>query len=204
MAERGPKAALVHHGETEWNRTGQRTGIADLLLTAAGRRRVELLRARLCAWHFAWVLSSLLQRALGTCRLAGLRDTGEVVASLREWYDGCYEGWTTADIRKEWPEWSLRRDGVPGGEAAEEVGSRVEPVVVALRKSSDEVAVFVHGHVWVSAARWLDLPKGRLFAMVSVLGYGRGTPVVVSWNQDCGVNPTWWPLSAGTETREAG
>jgi broad specificity phosphatase PhoE len=141
------------------------------------------------------MLSSLLQRALGTCRLAGLGDTGEVVASLREWDDGCYEGWTTADIRKEWPEWSLRRDGVPGGEAAEEVGSQVDPVVVTLRKSSDEVAVIIHGHVWVSAARWLGLPKGRLFALAtataSVLGYGRETPVVVRWNQDCGVNPTW-------------
>jgi hypothetical protein len=52
MAERGPEVALVQHGETEWSRTGRHTGIADLPLTAAGRRRAELCRARLCAWHF--------------------------------------------------------------------------------------------------------------------------------------------------------
>jgi probable phosphoglycerate mutase len=137
------------------------------------------------------VLSSPLHRASETCRLAGLGDAVELVASLREWDYGSYEGRTTAEIRTQRPGWSLWRDGAPGGERAEEVGARIETVLTALRESSGDVAVFAHGHVLrVLAARWLGLAAvdGWLFALgtaaLSVLGYERETPVVLHWNLD--------------------
>jgi broad specificity phosphatase PhoE len=191
MAERRPEVVLVRHGETEWSRSGQHTGVTDVPLTPAGRRQAELLAARLQAWRFTRVLSSPLTRALETCRLAGLGDAVEVVASLREWDYGSYEGRTTAEIRTERPGWSLWRDGAPGGERVEEVGARIETVITALRESPGDVAVFAHGHVLrVLTARWLGLApgEGRLFALgtatLSVLGYERETPVVLHWNQE--------------------
>lgn len=191
MAERPPEVVLVRHGETGWSRTGRHTGLTDVPLTPAGRHQAELLGARLPAWRFARVLSSPLQRASETCRLAGLGEVVEVVASLREWDYGAYEGRTTAEIRSERPGWSLWRDGAPGGERAEDVGARIAVVLSALRESPGDVAVFAHGHVLrVLTACWLGLAPGdgRLFvlgtATVSVLGRERETPVVLRWNQD--------------------
>jgi probable phosphoglycerate mutase len=191
MAERRPEVVLVRHGETEWSRTGRHTGVTDVPLTPLGRRQAQRLGDRLEAWHFARVLSSPLHRALETCRLAGLGDAMEIVASLREWDYGSYEGRTTAEIRSERPGWLLWRDGAPGGERVEQVGTRIETVLTASRESSGDVAVFAHGHVLrVLAARWLGLAPsdGRLFALgtaaLSVLGYERETPVVLQWNLD--------------------
>ena len=208
--ERPPEVVLVRHGETEWSRSGQHTGVTDLPLTPVGRRQAERLGVRLGNWRFVRVLCSPLQRALETARLAGRGDAVEVLPSLAEWDYGAYEGRTTADIRTVRPGWSLWHDGAPGGEQAEEVGVRVDRVVATVRRSEGDVAVFAHGHVLrVLTARWLGLRagEGRHFALgtatLSVLGYERETPVVVRWNEDCGANPTWPPLSATTEIGEA-
>jgi probable phosphoglycerate mutase len=170
--------------------------MTDLPLTAAGRHQAEVLRAQLRAWPFTRVLSSPLQRSLETARLAGLGRPVEIVAALSEWNYGAYEGRTTDDIRREWPGWSLWRDGAPGGEQPQEIGARVDEVVASLLESAGDVAVFAHGHVLrVLTARWLGLApsEGRLFALgtatLCVLGHERETPVVVRWNQDCGTHP---------------
>ena len=193
MGERSSEIVLVRHGETEWSRSGRHTGLTDVPLTVAGRRQAELLGAGLRAWRFTLVLSSPLQRAVDTARLAGLGGAVDLVGALREWDYGNYEGRTTADIRQERPEWSLWRDGTPGGERAEQVGARVDGVLSALRQSGGDVALFAHGHVLrVLTARWLGLApsEGRLFALgtatVSVLSYERETPVVFRWNQQPG------------------
>jgi probable phosphoglycerate mutase len=202
---------LVRHGETEWSRTGQHTGLTDLPLTAVGRHQAEVLRARLRAWRFTRVLSSPLQRSLETAHLAGLGHAVEVVSALSEWNYGTYEGRTTAEIRRECPGWSLWRDGAPGGEQPQEIGARVDAVLASLLDSAGDVVIFAHGHVLrVLTARWLGLApsEGRLFALgtatLCVLGYERETPVVVRWNQDCGPDPTETALSVGTGTKEAG
>jgi broad specificity phosphatase PhoE len=144
----------------------------------------ETLRER----RFALVLTSPLQRAAETCRLAGL--DGAVRQELGEWDYGEYEGRTTVDIRTERPGWSLWRDGVPGGETAEEVGRRADRVIEEIRAVVGDVAVFAHGHLLrVLSARWLGLEarEGRLFALdpatVSLLGYERETPVLRLWNE---------------------
>jgi broad specificity phosphatase PhoE len=180
---------LARHGETEWSRDGRHTGRTDIPLTENGRREALQLGEALKQWSFARVLSSPLQRALETCRLAGLGDRVEITEDLVEWDYGEYEGITTAQIRELRPGWNLWRDGCPRGETAADVGRRVDRVLAELEGVDGDVAVFAHGHVLrVMAARWVGLPpeSGALFALntgtLSVLGYERETRVVRRWN----------------------
>ena len=108
-----------------------------------------------------------------------------------EWDYGAYEGRTTPDIRAERPGWSLWRDGVPGGETAEDVGRRADRIIDEVHRTGDDVALFAHGHVLrVLGARWARLApaEGRVLALdtaaLSVLGYERETPAIVRWNEE--------------------
>jgi len=189
VAERRPEVVLVRHGETEWTRTGQHTGKTDIPLTDEGRRQAELLRESLTGRRFVRVLTSPLSRAADTCRLAGLGDSAEVSDELLEWDYGDYEGVTTAQIRKERPDWNLWRDGCPGGEEPGEVGARVDRIVAELQRLDGDAALFAHGHVLrVLAARWIELgPEwgARLVlttATLSILGWERETRAIQLWN----------------------
>jgi broad specificity phosphatase PhoE len=186
----GGVVVLVRHGETEWSRTGKHTGRTDVELTDRGRAQARALGEALRGRRFELVLTSPLGRALETCRIAGLADAVQQRDELLEWDYGDYEARTTPDIREERPGWTLWRDGVPGGEAAAEVGTRVDRVIAELRPLAGDAAVFAHGHVLrVLTARWLGLEPqaGRLFALdtstVSTLGYERETAVIRTWNE---------------------
>src|SRR2546426_9366946 len=147
MAKTGPEVLLVRHGQTEWSLSGQHTGTSDIPLTDEGRRQGERLGERLAGREFELVLSSPLQRALETCRLAGLSDQVQVREELREWDYGTYEGRTTADIRADRPDWYLWRDGCPDGETAAQVAARTDRIVAELRGLEGDGAVFAHGHL---------------------------------------------------------
>jgi broad specificity phosphatase PhoE len=183
------EVVLVRHGETEWSRDLKHTGRTDIPLTDAGRREAEKLRRTLAGRGFARVLTSPLQRAMETCRLAGLAERAERTDALLEWDYGEYEGITTKQIRESRPGWFLWRDGCPGGETAAEVGARVDPLVEELARLDGDVALFSHGHVLrVLTARWLTLApeSGALFALgtgtLSILGYEREVRVIRRWN----------------------
>jgi broad specificity phosphatase PhoE len=180
---------LVRHGETEWSRDGRHTGRTDIPLTAEGRRHAAALSAPLRAWQFGLVLSSPLQRALETCRLAGYGPTAQLRPELMEWDYGRYEGRTSQEIAAENPGWSLWRDGGPDGETPADVGRRVDRVIAEVRQVAGDILVFAHGHVLrVLAARWLGEPPGggRHYALqtaaLSVLGYEHEDPVISRWN----------------------
>jgi probable phosphoglycerate mutase len=186
---RAVEIVLVRHGETEWSRDLRHTGRTDIPLTDVGREEARMLREPLSEWIFARVYTSPLSRARETCRLAGLDDGAHVTDALLEWDYGEYEGITTKEIRAKRPGWYLWRDGCPGGETAEDVGARVDPLIAELKAADGDVALFAHGHILrVLAARWLGLPPqdGRLFALstatLSVLGYERETEVIRRWN----------------------
>jgi broad specificity phosphatase PhoE len=180
---------LARHGETEWSRDGRHTGRTDIPLTEEGRRQARLLGEALREWSFGRVLSSPLERAVDTCRLAGLGEAMETTDDLLEWDYGEYEGISTPEIRERRPDWYLWRDGCPGGERPEDVGRRVDRVIAEIADSAEDVALFAHGHLLrVLAARWLGLgpEAGALLALdtatLSVLGYERETRVVRRWN----------------------
>ena len=180
---------LARHGETEWSLSGRHTGTTDLPLTEAGRRQASALGSRLAAWTFSLVLTSPLQRALETCRLAGYGERARLTPGLVEWNYGRYEGLTSKQIEEIHPNWSLWRDGGPGGETAPDVGRRADRVIAEVRAAAGDVLIFAHGHVLrVLASRWLAEPPegGRHYALqtatLSVLTYEHTDPVIRYWN----------------------
>jgi len=124
------QVVLVRHGDTEWALQGRHTGRTDVPLTERGRQQAASLAHFLQPWQFATVLVSPRQRALETCRLAGVGEVAEIRDDLAEWDYGEYEGRTTEGILAERPGWTLWDDGVPGGETVEEVGRRAEGMSV--------------------------------------------------------------------------
>ncbi|HYO82860.1 MAG TPA: histidine phosphatase family protein [Bryobacteraceae bacterium] len=181
---------LVRHGETEWSRAGKHTGRTDLPLTPAGEQQGRKLARLLRDRRFDLVLTSPLQRARETCRLAGFGGVALHDDNLLEYNYGDYEGRTTAEIRSERPNWSLWSDGVPGGETIWQAAARAQAVIDRVAGGSARKAiVFGHGHILrILASCWLGLPPetARLFAMttasVNTLGYERETRVLTGWN----------------------
>jgi broad specificity phosphatase PhoE len=185
------EVVLVRHGETEWSKALKHTGTTDVPLTDEGRRGAELVGQALRGRSFALVLTSPLQRAAETCRLAGFGDVAQTRDDLREWDYGDYEGRRTAEIREEAPGWTVFKDGVPNGENAEQVGARADRVIEEVRAADGDALLFAHGHLLrVLTARWLglDAREGRLFALdpatLSTLGWERETAVLRLWNRD--------------------
>ena len=189
----GTELWLIRHGETEWSLSGKHTSRTDIPLTTHGRKRAEELRDYLKGTQFSAVFVSPMQRARETCAIAGFGDVAVVDEGLREWDYGVYEGKTTAEIRKEIPDWSVWKDEIVGGETAEHVGERADGVIaraLAAGASGGKVALFAHAHILrILAARWIGLAAdgGRLLALgtgsVSVLGWERETRVIEAWNR---------------------
>jgi broad specificity phosphatase PhoE len=180
----------VRHAETEWSVSGRHTGLTDIPLTDSGRATARALADRLRDWRFERVLVSPLRRARETCELCGLGDRAEVCEELHEWDYGEYEGLTTAQIQEKRPDWSLWRDGCPGGELPEQVAARADRVIAELRALEGATVVFSHGHMLrVLGARWIELPPsaGARLALsagaISVLGYEHDTAVLARWNE---------------------
>ena len=189
MASEGQKVYLLRHGETEWSLNGRHTGVTDVPLTENGRRIARLLQPILSREEFAMVFTSPLQRARETCELAGLGALARIDRDLMEWNYGEYEGLTTDQIRRTRPDWSVFRDGCPGGESPLQVSVRADRIVSRVRTFDGNVALFSHGHILrVLAARWINLSAsyGENFlldtATLNVLGYYRESPAFKIWN----------------------
>jgi broad specificity phosphatase PhoE len=187
-----PVVYLARHGETAWSLSGQHTGRTDLPLTEHGEHQARILGERLHALNFVKVLMSPLRRATRTAELSGFGEVADSDPDLAEWDYGEYEGRRTAEILAERPDWELFRDGCPGGEAAEQVGARVDRVIRRVRAVQGNVLMFSSAHILrVLAARWLglDAAGGRYLllgtASLSALGYEHNLaePVIRLWNE---------------------
>ena len=193
MSEELPIVYLARHGETAWSLTGQHTGLTDLPLTERGERNARQLGERLRGLMFAKVYTSPLQRAAGTCELAGFGAVAEVDPDLVEWNYGQYEGRRTAENRAERPGWELFRDGCPGGESPAQASARADRVVSRLRAVQGDVLLFSSGHfIRVLATCWIGLEvtvNARRFmlstASLSAVGYENemARPVIRLWNE---------------------
>lgn len=181
---------LVRHGETAWSLSGAHTGRTDIPLTDDGRARARRIHEYLAGKQFSLVLTSPLQRAMETCRIAGFGDAAQIDDDLREWDYGAYEGRTTKDIQKEIPGWSVWTGHIPEGETLGQVAGRANRVIARAAANGGKVALFAHGHILrVLAACWIQSPAvtGSRLALgtgaVSTLGFEHETRVITLWNQ---------------------
>ena len=184
---------VIRHGETEWSLSGQHTGRTDIPLTTRGEAEARALQQRLSAMTFSAVLTSPLQRARHTCELTGLGPAGVTEPDLAEWDYGEYEGLRSRDIHLKQPEWSVFRDGCPGGETPKQISDRADRLIARLRAGDGNIALFTHGHFGCAlAARWIELPviEGQHLllttASTSVLGFHPThpeVPVIAVWNE---------------------
>ena len=191
MSQTLPMVYLVRHAETAWTLTGQHTGRTDLPLTESGERAARELGSRLAGLRVERYWSSPLQRARRTAELAMPDALVETDVDLMEWDYGAYEGRRTADIEVERPGWRLFRNGCPGGETLESVGTRADRIVGRIRAFGCTVMIFGHREILrILAVRWIGLaPKeGRCLqlatASLSALGYDHDLtePVIHAWN----------------------
>ena len=182
-----PKIYLVRHGETAWTISGQHTGRTDIPLTERGERDAQELSARQRGITFAHVLTSPLQRARETARLAGFPHA-EVCDDLLEWDYGDDEGRTSADIREERPGWSIWSDGPKGGETITEVSARVERVIDRALQAPGDVLLFAHAHVLrILTARWLTFEPEA----AKRFNLGTASPSRLGWEHDYRVIERW-------------
>jgi broad specificity phosphatase PhoE len=186
-----PIIYLARHGQTEWSKLGQHTGLTDIPLLPEGEYDAERLGARLRKIQFAAVWTSPLVRAARTCELAGFGGVAKVEPDLVEWNYGEYEGLTNAQIQQRHPGWGVFEHGCPSGETPEQVAARADRVLARARAAGGNVLLFSSGHFTrMLGARWIGLPpaSGELFtlatASLSGLGYEHNLnePVIQLWN----------------------
>jgi probable phosphoglycerate mutase len=183
---------LARHGATEWSRSGQHTGTTDLPLIADGEEEARKMAPRLANIEFGTVMTSPLQRARETARLAGFPDA-RVNEHLREIDYGEYEGVTTKEIQAQRPQWELFRDGSPGGETPEHMANRMDELLLDLADEAQPILLFGHGHcLRALATRYLGLPIWVAGVMaldagsLSTLGEEHGHPALRLWNETSG------------------
>jgi broad specificity phosphatase PhoE len=181
---------LIRHGETEWSLSGAHTSRTDIPLTDRGRERARKIKEYLQGKNFSMVLTSPMQRARETCRIAGFGDVAQIDKDLVEWDYGVYEGRTTKDIQKEVPGWSVWTSPIVGGETLDQVAERAKRVIARAAAKGGSVALFAHGHILrILAACWIESPPimGSRLALstgaVSTLGFEHQTRVITMWNR---------------------
>lgn len=151
-----PRCIIVRHGQTEWSKSGQYTGLTDLPLTEYGRG--QMIRTGESIFsnnrfinpdHITYVFTSPRTRAKETVDLVLKPLTPEqrskirvvVDNDLREWEYGDYEGLLTPEIIKlrksrgldQARPWNIWRDGCENGETTEEVGLRLSRVIARIQ-----------------------------------------------------------------------
>jgi probable phosphoglycerate mutase len=188
-----PKLWLLRHGETEWSKSGQYTGLTDLPLTPDGEAQARSARPALSGVRFDLVLTSPLQRARRTAELAGYPDA-VVEPQAHEWDYGDYEGINSAVVRSRNPGYLIWKHGVPNGESLAQVAARADSIISRILVPGVDGSVpanallVAHGHfLRVLTARWLEMEpsQGRHFvlgtAKVCTLGWDKRTPAIEQW-----------------------
>ncbi|QGA20525.1 hypothetical protein EYB26_008230 [Talaromyces marneffei] len=172
-----PRVFIARHGETEWTKSGQYTGITELKLTPHGETQVQNSGRVLVGpgklidpSRIAHVYVSPRKRAQKTHELlfsSPLEPADKVSTTdrLAEWGYGEYEGMVTSQIRALRKEhgldterpWDIWRDGCEGGESAQQVTDRLDDLIKEIRAfqvnhmhgepGPADIVLIAHGHL---------------------------------------------------------
>lgn len=180
---------LLRHGATEWTDEGRHTGREDVPLSEVGRQQARQAGRFMADIAIAHVLVSPQTRAVQTCRLAGFGGQAQPREELVEWDYGDYEGMTDEETQRVNPGWDMFRDGCPGGERPEQVASRVDQLLGAVRGMEGACLLVGHGKsLRALAARWVqrDVALGSVLPMdpaaISLLELESAGPLLQLWN----------------------
>lgn len=183
----------MRHGETAWSLSGQHTSRTDLSLTPRGEEEARALGELVATKKFAHAFVSPRLRARQTCALLGFEAEARIDPDLAEWDYGDFEGRRTVEIRADWPNWNLFRDGCPSGESPERVTDRADRVLARLKSLQGDILVVSHGHfLRALAVRWIGLPLEQAshfplgtasLSVLSVVADVENTPVIACWNE---------------------
>ncbi|WP_152193081.1 histidine phosphatase family protein [Georgenia satyanarayanai] len=167
---------LWRHGQTDFNASGRLQGQSDIALNATGTAQAEAAAAGVAELGPSRIISSDLQRALGTAAALGER-TGlpvEPEPRLRERSFGLWEGLTQAEIHAGWPSAyrAWRQGEEPEGIGADtrvEVGRRVAAALLEAAGEVEDGGVLVavaHGAaITLGLTHLLDLDAGAWFGL---------------------------------------
>ena len=183
---------VVRHGETEWNTIGRWQGYKDSPLTKNGNLQASVVAQNLSSIEFTALYCSDLGRALETATYISKATGKEILKDqrLRERGLGIFEGLTTDDMIKTYPEaYEEFQKGdkdfrLEGGESAQEKFDRNIACFndIAEKHPGETVVVVCHGGVVDSLFRYvikLPIDTPRRFKIwntgKSVFSYEDGT-----------------------------
>lgn len=164
---------LLRHAEAEGNAERRLIGQHDVALSPLGRRQAEALTRRLMTMPVTRIISSDLQRCLGTVEgfAAGVGLPIETDPRWREIANGQWGGLLADQIAERWPDaWQRYRGGEdvdrPDGERWADVRVRVVSAFEELADQlteNDLVVVSTHGGPGAIIAMWAAGLSGTAF-----------------------------------------
>lgn len=165
------KLVIVRHGESEWNATGQWTGLTDVHLTPKGVHEGELMGEKLKDIHFDHAFTSEQIRTVETLQ-ALLKTQGQTDLPFeRRWAInerdyGEYTGLNKWEVKEKVGEEAfngIRRNWdypVPGGETLKDVYKRTLPFlqneVLPLLKNGENILLVAHGNSIRSLMKYME------------------------------------------------
>jgi 2,3-bisphosphoglycerate-dependent phosphoglycerate mutase len=178
------KLIIVRHGESEWNATGQWTGLTDVNLTPKGMHEAELMGEALKDMRFDHAYTSEQIRTVQT--LEGLlKGQGQTDLSYdRRWginerdY-GEYTGLNKWEVKEQVGEDAfngIRRDWaypVPGGETLQDVYKRAVPFlqkeVLPRLQKGENVLLVAHGNSIRALIKFIENVNDQDIAKVEMI-----------------------------------
>jgi 2,3-bisphosphoglycerate-dependent phosphoglycerate mutase len=178
------KLIIVRHGESEWNATGQWTGLTDVNLTEKGRHEAELMGEQLRDIRIDHAFTSEQIRTVQT--LEGVLEGAHQPQApydrrwgINERDYGEYTGMNKWQVKEEVGEEAfngIRRNWdypVPGGETLQDVYKRAVPFlqkeVLPLLQEGKNVLLVAHGNSIRSLIKYIEKVSDEGIAKVEMI-----------------------------------
>ena len=170
------KLILIRHGQTQWNSESRVQGRTDIPLNDKGRLQAAAIAERLKDNRFDAVYASPLSRAKETAETIAKHQGVEVTVDedLIEIQFGKWEGLTSPEINKTYPELFADWGWIERPEACKEMAAESQQEIVArsLRfleriesRHEDDARILIVGHTMPTKmiiAHFIGLPYNRI------------------------------------------